>query len=237
MLAVGTTIGVAHSFEADHVAAVASLVDEEHSGRAGLIGTSWGVGHAIPIAAVGLLFLVVGSQLPDGVALAAEALAGLVLVLLGARVVWSAVEPTRHTHDHAHSGGEHSHGGGEHSHDGHRHAHGGREHAHVSIGGFEIGSTHSHREGESFLVGVVHGLAGSGVAVGGLATGASLVEGASLLGAFAVASVVSMGTLALLWGTIVSRTASRAIQSVAGVVAIAVGLLLLGTEVIPAAPV
>lgn len=207
MLALGTTIGVAHSFEADHVAAVASLVDEENSERAGLIGTSWGVGHAIPIAAIGLLFLLAGSRLPDVVALVAEAIAGLVLVVLGARVCLDALETTQHTHD-------------------------GHTHTHLSIGSLELGSTHSHRGGESFLVGIVHGLAGSGVAIGALAADASILEGVSLLGAFAAASIATMGTVALLWGTVLSRTAGRALQAIAGVVAIVVGALLLATEVV-----
>lgn len=207
MLVLGTTIGVAHSFEADHVAAVASLVEEDHGDRAGVVGTSWGVGHAVPIAAVGALFLLAGSRLPGTVTLAAELLAGAVLVLLGARVALSALETTRHTHD-------------------------GHEHAHLSLGSFEIGSTHSHRGGESFLVGILHGLAGSGVAVGGLATGATLVEGASLLGAFAVASVATMGLVAACWGRVLTRSAGRILQVGAGAVAVVVGASVLAGELL-----
>lgn len=209
MAAIGTTIGVAHSFEADHVAAVASLVDEESTGRAGLIGTSWGIGHALTIGAAGLCFLLLGSELPDAVGLAAEGLAGLVLVLLGVRLALVAVDTTEHTHD-------------------------GHTHSHLSLGPIDLGATHSHRGGESFVVGVVHGLAGSGVAISALATGASLPEGASLLAAFGVASVATMGAISLLWGSLVSRTASRGLQALAGCVATAVGLLLLVEAVRPA---
>lgn len=209
MLALGTSIGVAHSFEADHLAAVVSLVDDENADRAGLIGTSWGIGHAVTIGAAGLLFLLLGSRLPTGVGLAAEAIAGLVLVGLGVRLALAAAETTRH-------------------------AHGGHAHAHLSLGPLELGGIHSHRQGESFVVGIVHGLAGSGVAISALATGATLPEGASLLGAFAVASVATMAAVSALWGSVVSTPATRALQAIAGTVAVGVGLLLL-TDVLPRA--
>lgn len=213
MLATGTVVGVVHAFEADHLAAVASLVEDEDGASAGLVGTSWGIGHVLPIAAVGLALVLVGSRLPDGVGLAAEALAGVVLVLLGARVAWSALETTRHTHD-------------------------GHTHTHLSLGSFEIGTTHSHRRGESFLVGVLHGLAGSGVAVGALATDAAaateatLPQVASLLVGFALASILTMGVLALLWGSVLSRTAGRVLQVGAGAVAVVVGSSMLFGEVL-----
>lgn len=207
MLAFGTTVGVAHSFEADHLAAVASLVEDERDARPGLVGTSWGVGHALPIAAVGGLFLLAGARLPDLVATVAEALAGLALVVIGARVALLGLETTRHTHD-------------------------GDTHAHVSLGPIDLGTTHSHHGGESFVVGILHGLAGSGVAIGGLATGATLVEGVSLLGAFAVASILTMGVVSVLWGRVLSLSTGRALQTVAGAAAIVIGLSIVVEQVL-----
>lgn len=124
------------------------------------------VGHAVPIAAVGGIFLLAGVRLPDGVVTAAEVLAGLALIAVSARVAWLALETARHNH--------------------YRHTH-----RQLSVGPIDLGVTHSHRGSGSFVVGILHGLADSGVAVGGLATGATLVEGVSQLGAFAVALIVT----------------------------------------------
>lgn len=205
MAALGAIVGATHSLEADHLAAVATLVEDEEGRRAGVIGTSWGIGHAVPIALVGVAFLLAGRGLPEAVSWVAELVAGAVLVLLGLRTVYGAVETTTHSH-------------------------GGSEHVHLSLGPVDLGATHSHREGESLFVGVLHGLAGSGVAIAALATGATLPEGVSLLGGFAVASILTMGALALLWGTVLSTAASRVLRAVAGAAAVGIGLLLLAGE-------
>jgi high-affinity nickel permease len=65
-LLAGGAIGVTHALELDHLAAVATLVEED-TDRQGLVGASWGVGHTIPIAAIGLAFVLLGLQLPETV--------------------------------------------------------------------------------------------------------------------------------------------------------------------------
>lgn len=206
-LAAGAAIGVRHSFEPDHVAAVATLVDDATE-RAGLVGTSWGIGHSIPVAIVALAFLLAGTRLPDAVTTLFEALAGAILVYLGARMLYRLFEVTEHTHD-------------------------GETHSHVELGPLSLGATHSHRYDESFLVGIVHGLAGSGAFVVLLVTAAPTVgTGLLLLAAFCAASIGTMGALTLLWGRVLDTGARRVLQGVAALASLAIGSALLLGELV-----
>ena len=206
-LAAGAAIGVRHSFEPDHVAAVATLVDDDSTDRAGLVGTSWGIGHSIPIALVALAFLLAGRRLPEVVTTLFEVLAGAILVYLGARMLYRLVEVTEHTHD-------------------------GHTHAHVGLGSLSLGATHSHRADESFLVGLVHGLAGSGAFVVVLVTTApTLGTGLVLLAAFCLASIATMGALTLLWGRVLDTGARKFLQAGAALASLAIGSALILGEV------
>ncbi len=255
-LLVGGAFGVRHAFEADHVAAVATLVEEQD--RPASTGAAWGVGHSIPILLLGALFLALDLRVPPPVATAFEAVVAVVLVALGARAVAGrealGLSLLRHVHDGGHERdddqghddqghthayeGEHEHG---HDDDGHEHAH---EHTHAQEGGHlhltvlgrEVGLTHSHADDASFAVGVVHGLAGSGGVVVALAAAAPTVaDGAGFLLGFAVATVVAMGLAAWGWGRAVGRTGT--LRVVAGLASICVGLLLFAEVVGSGVPV
>lgn len=228
-LLVGGAFGVRHAFEADHVAAVATLVESED--RPASTGAAWGVGHSLPILALGALFLALDLRVPPTAATAFEGVVAVVLVALGLRAVAGrealGLSVLRHIHgsddEHEH---EHRHGGG-HDHD-HEHEHGGDHeggHLHLTVAGREVGLTHSHADEESFAVGVVHGLAGSGGVVVALAAAApTAADGAGFLLGFAAATVVAMGLAAWGWGRAVGRTG--ALRVVAGLASVAVGLLL-----------
>jgi len=98
-------------------------------------------------------------------------------------------------------------------------------HRHAGIAGREIGLTHSHADEESFAVGIVHGLAGSGGVVVALAAAADTsLGGAGFLVGFSLATVAGMGAAAAGWGRAVERT--DLLRAVAGVASVAVGLLL-----------
>ena len=208
-LLVGSVLGVRHALEADHVAAVATLVEEK--GRPASAGAAWGIGHSLPIAVLGALFLALDLRLPPVVAAAIEVVVALVLVALGIRVLADreaiGTVILRHMHR---NDGDRAEGG----------------HLHVSIGGTEIGLAHSHADEESLAVGIVHGLAGSGGIVVVLASAAPTVPtGAAFLIGFSVASIFAMGLAAWGWGRALGRTTM--LRKVAGVASIAIGLLML----------
>lgn len=221
----GGALGARHALETDHLAAVATLVEggsagsesaagtgHDHGSGAhahpGLVGASWGIGHAVPIAALGIAFLRLGIRLPESVTRLFEVGVGLVLVYLGARMLAEVAGL-------------------------HEHAHGTRSlHGHLRIGRLSLGPGHAHLNGDSLVVGALHGVAGSGALVIVLvSTAPDLPTAASFLGAFGLCSVLTMAAVSALWGRTLSTGIERALRGVAGVVGVAVGLLLLAEQV------
>ena len=220
-LLAGSAIGVRHSLEADHVAAVAALVDEKGTEQSGVVGILWGAGHGFPIADLGALFLFAGTQFPDWVSLLFEVFAGVILILLGGRLLYMSTGVRRHTHDSASTN------------EAENHDHDGSSHTHTHFGSTLIGLSHSHRGSESFGVGIVHGLAGSGGLIVLLVSTAPTVgAGLSFLGSFILVSILTMGVLAFLWGQLLTKTHAYLLQIGAGLASISVGLLLLIHELL-----
>lgn len=207
---VGAVVGTRHAFEADHLAAVATLVGAE--GRAAATGAAWGVGHAFVVVSLSGGLLVAGVGLPAAVAAAAEAVVALLLVGLGLRALAGrtavGVDLLRHLHDKQTDRPE-------------------TGHLHVTLRGRQLGVGHSHVNGESFAVGVFHGFAGSGVVMVVLAsTAPTLARGAAFLLGFAVASVGAMAAVAWAWGRAGGHTGR--LRRAAGLASLAAGGLLLG---------
>jgi ABC-type nickel/cobalt efflux system permease component RcnA len=139
----GIVLGMRHALEPDHLAAVSTLVSEERSPRAGAkLGALWGIGHTAALLAVGLALALLRAQMPERLAEVFEFGVALMLVGLGSRAILRAVRdpstgPERH---HAHGKSAHAHGGP-------------ADHVHL------LRWTLARRP---LLVGIVHGLAGSG---------------------------------------------------------------------------
>jgi hypothetical protein len=205
-LLAGGAFGTRHALEPDHVAAVATLVEDEE--RPGITGAAWGVGHSLPIVLLGGLFLALDVQIPAAVATGFEVLVGVVLVALGVRTLAGREALGLGVLRHAHDDGDE------------------RDHRHLTVAGRRVGLGHSHEDEESLAVGVVHGLAGSGGVVVALAAAAqTTVGGASFLVGFSLASVLAMSVAAWVWGRAVGQ--SRRLRLVAGGASVLVGLVLL----------
>lgn len=210
VLAAGAVLGVRHALEADHLAAVATLVRDGGS-RSSLVGASWGLGHAIPIVALGLGLLTLGIRPPAVVNTLFEALVGLALLVLGGELLWTLARGDLAT----------------------RHDHGDDRHAHLSVGDLSLGLTHLHLDGDSFLVGVLHGFAGSGALVV-LLVAAAPSTGAALgfLAGFCALSIATMAAVATIWGRALGTAFPRYLEAAAGVFGIAVGATLLVEQLV-----
>jgi hypothetical protein len=204
----GGAVGVGHALEADHLAAVATLVDERRGAdSSGLVGASWGVGHSIPVVALGALFAALGVRLPENVTALFELLVGAVVIALGARMLVVTLGGTI---------GDSDRGGG-------RRAH----HAHPGIGPLDLG-VHRRLDGDSLVVGLVHGVAGSGVLVVAMAstaptTGTALV----FLASFSALSILTMSAVSLAWRRTLAAGATTYLEVAAGLAALVVGGILL----------
>lgn len=142
----GLVLGIKHALDADHVIAVSTIVSEHQNLRwASLVGAFWGLGHTTTLFVVGLLVIGLRLTIPPRLALALEFLVAVMLVILGLSILWRSFRAERlHLHAHAHSPETHAH----------FHLHGSTEEDH----------SHPHpftSMRKPFLVGMVHGLAGS----------------------------------------------------------------------------
>jgi sulfite exporter TauE/SafE len=174
-LAVGTVffLGLRHSLEPDHMAALAHFASADPRPLRGLgFGLRWGAGHAAAVLILGVAL--VAFDLPSwrGFETAAEIAVGLTLIGLA---LWriATLLYTRHEHAHQHANGVvHSHP--------HRHAFG-----------------HLHAHGPT-LTGVVHGAAGAFGVLALLPSAHSAGSRVLLLLVFGLGSLASMGAFGLL---------------------------------------
>lgn len=204
-LVLGFLLGVKHAFEADHVIAVSTIVTEQKNPlKAALVGTFWGIGHTTTLFIVGLLVLLLKIQIPEKVALSLEFVVGIMLVLLGAYTIYKT-RFTLHVHKHEHKKGiQHEH-----------------PHWH---------SKADHKHHASFLIGSIHGLAGSGaLMVLVLSTISSLIEGLYYILLFGIGSIAGMSIMSLVVGLPFIYSAKRYpniekyLRLVAGVLSILFG--------------
>ena len=213
-LALGFVLGLRHALDADHIAAVSALVSQHRSvARSCLLGAFWGAGHttALLVAAIG----VIGFKLTisPSVGHALEMVVALLLGALGGHVLLRSVGSWRlHRHEHVHDGRRHSHF--------HVHAH--PEPAHE-----QAAHAHGHRHlirlaGRPFLVGLLHGMAGSAaLMLLVLAAIPSPVGGLLYVLVFGIGSTAGMLLLSGLIGLPFVITAGRSRAALLGIQALA----------------
>ena len=139
----GSLLGMRHALEPDHLAAVSTLVSGEQSSyKAAFLGACWGLGHTVALVVVGAFVVVLRTELPARASNIFEFGVALMLVGLGLRAIYLAARqgaagPVRAHHHgrvvHVHSGAP----------------------SHIHLGTWTLAR-------RPLLVGVVHGLAGSG---------------------------------------------------------------------------
>ncbi len=197
VFALAFLIGMRHALEADHLAAVASLVARGASLRAAAArGAAWGLGHALTLLAVGGIALLFGAEIPPGWERAAEAGVGVVLVALGLDVLRRLRRDRVHVHFHRHADGVV-----------HLHAHG-----HAPGGAHERAShEHDHQlPGRAIWVGAAHGLAGSAALL--LLTLQSVASpglGLTYIALFGLGSVAGMALLSVVIAVPLRASARR----------------------------
>jgi hypothetical protein len=85
-LVFGFILGMRHATDADHIAAIGTIVAGGRSARtAAGIGAAWGLGHSLSVLLVGGALVLFRLPMPLRLALALEFLAALMLIGLGVR--------------------------------------------------------------------------------------------------------------------------------------------------------
>src|SRR6185295_14804428 len=103
LVALGFVLGLRHALEADHLAAISTIVTERRSILSSLVvGGLWGFGHTLALLVAGIGVLLLRYQMINRMAHAFESCVGVMLVLLGANVLRTLVHRgASHSHDHA----------------------------------------------------------------------------------------------------------------------------------------
>jgi len=110
MLSLGFLLGMRHALDADHVAAVSTMLAQRPDlRRSGFIGLCWGCGHTAVLLIVGLAVLALKITIPDAVAQAFESVVGMMLIALGLALAVTLYREQWHLHAHEHDGAHHVH--------------------------------------------------------------------------------------------------------------------------------
>jgi ABC-type nickel/cobalt efflux system permease component RcnA len=213
LLGLGFILGLRHALDSDHLAAVSTVLAQRPSWRAsGLVGLSWGIGHTLVLLVVGAIVLVLRVPIPEPLAVAAEGLVGVMLVLLGGLLGMKLIRERWHVHHHEHDGKRHVHL--------HSHSHA-QNHGHA----------HWWRESvRPLCIGMAHGLAGSAALLLLVVASAQSVAGGllyivvfgcgSILGMIVIGALLS---LPVVYSLRLGSPVFHAVQGVASAGSIALG--------------
>jgi sulfite exporter TauE/SafE len=212
ILGIGFVLGLQHAIEADHLAAVSTIVSEKKNlWTASFVGGMWGLGHTISLFAVGAFVIFLKLQISESVEAKLEAIVGGMLVLLGVNALRKLFTAEK-IHVHAHEHGE-------------------REHVHIHTHSSERTDLSHHRfSPRSIAIGMVHGLAGSAaLMLLVVPTIASPVLALLYILIFGIGSICGMMAMSFLVGLPLHFTANRfnllnrGIRLVAGVFSFGLG--------------
>jgi len=219
VLGLGLVLGMKHALDADHLAAVSTMISEDNSvRRSSLIGVLWGGGHTLALLAAGVLVIIGDVRIGERTALAFEFAVALMLIVLGVNALWKVCR-----------------GGTVHM---HVHRHGGRVHVHPHLHGADPDpDPHTHHGvspgARPFVVGIVHGLAGSAaLMLLVLSTISSRLLGLAFIVIFGIGSIGGMLLMSVVLAVPLQAAAARfgradrAIRLAAGMYSLGFGLFL-----------
>lgn len=219
-LTLGFVLGLRHALDPDHLVAVSTIVSEHKSiKRSSLVGTFWGLGHTASLLGIGIVILLLRASIPAHFEPWMEAPVAAMLIVLGVSATWRAFRERGwqvHTHTHSHEDrAPHTHV--------HLHAHEQHDHKHRL---FRMGR-------KPFLVGLVHGVAGSAaLTLAVLTTIPSVALGLLYITVFGIGSIGGMLLMSAMIGLPFAVTARRfsvvngGIRLFAGVFSVLFGLML-----------
>jgi hypothetical protein len=228
ILGLGFLLGMQHALEADHVAAVSSIAARRTDiGDIVRHGLTWGLGHTLTLFAFAGAAIWLGHAIPEHVVQPLETAVGVMLVGLGAHVLWRLWRDRVHFHRHGHGDGTvHIHA----------HSHAGEATPHAS-------AAHAHGHGfrwRTLLVGLMHGMAGSAaLLVLAVSQAASPALALGYVALFGIGSMLGMGALSTVIAVPLAVSArwltwaNSGLQGAVGAVTIAIGVVTIGANVFP----
>jgi high-affinity nickel permease len=226
ILALGFLLGMQHALEADHIAAMSSIAARRtQAGDIVKHGLTWGLGHTLTLFAFAGAAILLGRAIPEHLARPLETAVGIMLLGLGAHVLWRLWRDRVHFHKHRHDDGTvHIHA---HSHAGETVAHARAAHAHA----------HGFRW-RTLLVGLMHGMAGSAaLLVLAVSQASSPAAGLGYVALFGIGSTIGMGALSTVIAVplVVSARwltwANSGLQAAVGIITMMIGVMTIAATV------
>jgi ABC-type nickel/cobalt efflux system permease component RcnA len=154
VLSIGLVFGLKHATEVDHVVAISTIVSRHKNiFHSAIVGALWGAGHTAALVVVAAIVLSLRIAVPESVSGWLELGVAIMIVGLGISALRQALKKNAHVHVH------------QHNHDGLSHTH---IHFHENETQHQpaLRSQHSHALSslgwKPILIGMMHGLAGSG---------------------------------------------------------------------------
>jgi ABC-type nickel/cobalt efflux system permease component RcnA len=154
VLSIGLVFGLKHATEVDHVVAISTIVSRHKNiFHSAIVGALWGAGHTAALVVVAAIVLSLRIAVPESVSGWLELGVAIMIVGLGISALRQALKKNAHVHVH------------QHNHDGLSHTH---IHFHENETRHQpaLRSQHSHALSslgwKPILIGMMHGLAGSG---------------------------------------------------------------------------
>ena len=218
ILGLGFLLGLQHALEADHIAAVSSIAARRSDiGDIVRHGLTWGLGHTLTLFIFAGAAIVLGHAMPEYLTQPIETAVGVMLVGLGAHVLWRLWRDRVHFHRHSHD-------------DGIAHIH---AHSHAGETTDHARAPHLHAHGfrwRTLLVGLMHGMAGSAaLLLLTVSQASSVATGLGYIALFGIGSMIGMGALSAVIAVPLAVSArwltwaNRGLQGAVGVVTIVIG--------------
>lgn len=233
MFVLGLAMGLRHATDADHVVAVSTIVSKSRNIWRGFwIGTSWGLGHTIPLIILGFIILNLRSLMNnyENISHYFELLVAIMLIILGIQALVISIKnrdligslfsevynflklPKFKIHD-------------DHEHDLETEKHS------------KLTFHKPHFRMKSFIIGIIHSLAGSAAVMLILLPSINNVfKGLLFISLFGFGTIISMSVMTFLLSLPFAlgnknQNLIKGLNGVAGVLSIALGMLL-GSDIL-----
>ena len=144
ILSLAFGLGMLHALDADHIMAVSGLASTRPTFANCLrFCAKWAMGHGLTLFVIGFAVFVLGYAIPEELSRISEHMVGVLLIFIGAWVLWDIHRQRSHFHFHQHDNlPQHAHW--------HRHKQAQKHNE----------KAHKH-EHSAVMVGILHGAAGS----------------------------------------------------------------------------
>lgn len=184
LITTGLILGTLHALDADHIVAVTTLLLQKHTPvkKATKLGFFWGIGHTVALMTIGLIVILLKITIPEKFGTPFDLMIGGMITILGIKILIQTFRKKEHIHTHAHQ-------------------HGNLTHTHIHLAHAEEKQNHHRKPLTAFLIGTIHGMAGSAaLMLIVLSTITNPLEGILYITLFGMGTILGMSIITTIIG-------------------------------------